>query len=208
MGGGERMTEKRAELLLAAVISARATSFVFNKLVLGSLGTFDLLACRFLMAFVLLAVLFWKKLRHISGKALLHGAVLGTLLFLTLTAELTALKTTDSSMVSLLENTAIILVPLLEAVLLRRLPTLVSLAIVCTGFGFTLQPVAQSHTSAERAGLFCALSPACATLFGAVLLHEKITLLGAAGILLILSSLLLPHLMKGKRSHEVQGDPV
>lgn len=291
------MTEKRAELLLAAVISARATSFVFNKLVLGSLGTFDLLACRFLLAFVLLAVLFWKKLRHISGKALLHGAVLGTLFFLTLTAELTALKTTDSSMVSLLENTAIILVPLLEAVLLR-LPTLVSLAsagvavlgvalltvqtggftggvgygllaallyaaaiiatdrfshhddpltvgivqvgvlgllallaaccfetprlpqtgmewgmvlalaIVCTGFGFTLQPVAQSHTSAERAGLFCALSPACATLFGAVLLHEKITLLGAAGILLILASLLLPHLMKGKRSHEVQGDPV
>lgn len=32
-----------------------------------------------------------------------------------------------------------------------------ALAIVCTGFGFTLQPVAQSHTSAERAGLFCAL---------------------------------------------------
>ena len=246
------MTEKQAELLLAAVISARATSFVFNKLVLGSLGAFDLLACRFLLAFVLLAVLFWKKLRHISGKALLHGAVLGTLLFLTLTAELTALKTTDSSMVSLLENTAIILVPLLEAAAIiatdrfshhddpltvgivqvgvlgllallaaccfetPRLPqtgmewgmVLGSLAIVCTGFGFTLQPVAQSHTNAERAGLFCALSPACATLFGAVLLHEKITLLGAAGILLILSSLLLPHLMKGKRSHEVQGDPV
>lgn len=32
--------------------------------------------------------------------------------------------------------------------------------------------------------------------------------LGAAGILLILSSLLLPHLMKGKKSHEIQGDPV
>ncbi len=122
------MTEKRAELLLAAVISARATSFVFNKMVLGTLGTFDLLACRFLLAFILLAVLFWKRLRHISGKALLHGAVLGTLFFLTLTAELTALKTTDSSTVSLLENTAIILVPLLEAVLLRRLPTLVALA--------------------------------------------------------------------------------
>ena len=162
------MTEKRAELLLAAVISARATSFVFNKMVLGTLGAFDLLACRFLLAFILLAVLFWKRLRHISGKALLHGAVLGTLFFLTLTAELTALKTTDSSKVSLLENTAIILVPLLEAVLLRRLPTLI----------------------------------------GAVLLHEKITLLGAAGILLILSSLLLPHLMKGKKSHEIQGDPV
>ncbi len=39
-----------------------------------------------------------------------------------------------------------------------------ALAIGCTGFGFTLQPVAQSHTSAERAGLFRALGPACATL--------------------------------------------
>lgn len=292
------MTEKRAELLLAAVISARATSFVFNKLVLGQMDTFNLLACRFLLAFAVLAALFWKRLRTADGKTLLHGAVLGLLFFLTLTAELTALKTTDSSTVSLLENTAIILVPLLEAVLLRRLPSAVSLAsagtavlgvalltvqtggftggvgfgllsallyavaiiatdrfahhddpltvgivqvgvlgvlalaasycfetphlpqtgmawgmvlalaVICTGFGFTLQPVAQSHTSAERAGLFCALSPACATLFGAVLLHERITLLGAAGIALILSSLLLPHLMKGKKNHEISGDPL
>ena len=59
------------------------------------------------------------------------------------------------------------------------------------------------------AGLFCALSPTCATLFGAVLLHEKITLLGAAGILLILSSLLLPHFIKGKKCHdEVQSSPL
>ena len=135
------MTEKRAELLLAAVISARATSFVFNKLVLALLA-----ACCF-------------ETPRLPQTGMEWGMVL-------------------------------------------------ALAIVCTGFGFTLQPVAQSHTSAERAGLFCALSPACATLFGAVLLHEKITLLGAAGILLILASLLLPHLMKGKRSHEVQGDPV
>lgn len=32
---------------------------------------------------------------------------------------------------------------------------------------------------------------------------------GVLGLLaLILSSLLLPHLMKGKKSHEIQGDPV
>ncbi len=150
------MTEKRAELLLAAVISARATSFVFNKMVLGTLGAFDLLACRFLLAFILLALIAacCFETPRLPQTGMEWGMVL-------------------------------------------------ALAIVCTGFGFTLQPVAQSHTSAERAGLFCALSPACATLFGAVLLHEKITLLGAAGILLILSSLLLPHLMKGKKSHEI-----
>ena len=37
---------------------------------------------------------------------------------------------------------------------------ILTLAIVCSGFGFTLQPLAQSRTTSERAGLFCALGPA------------------------------------------------
>ena len=86
---------------------------------------------------------------------------------------------------------------------------IIALAVVCTGFGYTLQPVAQSHTTAQRAGLFCALSPAFATIFGAVLLREKITPLGLVGILLILGSLLLPHFIKGKKCHdEVQSSPL
>lgn len=86
---------------------------------------------------------------------------------------------------------------------------ILALAIVCTGFGYTLQPVAQSHTTAQRAGLFCALSPAFATIFGAVLLREKITSLGLVGILLILGSLLLPYFIKGKKCHdEVQSSSV
>ena len=69
--------------------------------------------------------------------------------------------------------------------------------------------MAQSHTTAQRAGLFCALSPAFATIFGAVLLREKITPLGLVGILLILGSLLLPHFIKGKKCHdEVQSSPL
>lgn len=68
------------------------------------------------------------------------------------------------------------------------------LAVICTGFGFTLQPVAQSHTTAQRAGLFCALSPACATLLGAAVLRERISVMGMCGIALILLSLLVPQL--------------
>ena len=55
------------------------------------------------------------------------------------------------------------------------------LAVICTGFGFTLQPVAQSHTTAQRAGLFCALSPACATLLGAAVLSGLVFLLFGGG---------------------------
>ena len=256
------MTQKKAEILVAAGIAARATSLLFSKIAMNGMGIFNLLAARFLMAFVLLAVVVFKRLRHIKRHTLVRGAIMGGLFFLMLSTELTGLKSTPSSTVSLLENTAIILVPMSEAVLRHKLPkaatavsalvaiggvalltgqsggftpgmvlavmtlgivqvgtlgllALVSsfvfeaprlpqsgtqwlmiagLAVICTGFGFTLQPVAQSHTTAQRAGLFCALSPACATLLGAAGLRERISVMGMCGIALILLSLLVPQL--------------
>ena len=82
------------------------------------------------------------------------------------------------------------------------------LAIVCTGFGYTLQPVAQSHTSAQRVSLFCALSPMFAAIFGALLLKEKITVWSGLGMLLILGSILLPHFLKGDKQHDIQDGSV
>ena len=287
------MTKSQAEFLLAGVILSRATSYLFTKMGLQSLGVFNLLAVRFLLAFVLLALIFSKRLRRLSARTVLHGAILGFAFFLVMTLELTALKTTDTSKVSFLENTAVIFVPLIEAVLLRRFPkpvTVISvlcalcgvalltlsdgvfrfapgellalcaallyataiiltdrfshhdealllgivqvgslglfaliaslvlesprlpasavewgavlmLAVVCTGFGFTLQPVAQSHLDAERAGLFCALNPAFASVLGVVFLSEPVTLSGVLGAACILLSLLIPHLAPSSKRH-------
>ncbi len=295
------VSEKRAELLLAAVIIARSTSFVFNKLGLGTMSAFNLLAVRFLLAFALLTLLFHKRLRGVQRHTVLRGALLGGLFFVVMSCEMFALHTVDSGTVSLLENMAILFVPLIEGILTRTAPKAVTLlsaavalvgvalltsgggalrigtgecialtaavvyacaiiatdrcthhgedgftlgilqvgflgffalvascifetprlpqtsaewgiilalALVCTGFGYTLQPVAQSRTTAQRAGLLCALSPTFATIFGAVLLHEQITPLGGVGILLILGSILLPHFVKGKKHHEVQSSPL
>lgn len=70
------------------------------------------------------------------------------------------------------------------------------LIVVCTGFGFTLQPVAQKHVTAQRAGLFCVISPAIAAILGVVVLQEKIGIWGGIGFLLILTSIVLPYLKK------------
>lgn len=292
------------EILMAFVISARATSFIFSKMLLQTMDTFCLLSIRFLIAFALLSIMFIKRMAGITRHEIFSGIAIGALFFLVMTFELTALKTADSSLVSLLENSAIIIVPFLDALILRRPPRLkevvcaliamagvallsaglrritagfwfgimaaftyacaiiitarlshsepaeqdtsgaeskqntphkqkdplligiiqlgtmgflsliVSLAtksftlpvsplhwiqiailvVVCTGFGFTLQPVAQSRISPERAGLYCALSPAIATILGVVVLHEQITLYSIAGICLILFSLILPYI--------------
>lgn len=279
------LSRRASELLLAAVIAARATSYLFSKLILEGMGLFNLLGVRFLLAFALLGALFFRRLRAADRRTLVSGAVMGALYFLVMTAELSGLRRTDSSTVSFLENTAIVWVPLLSAAVSRRFPegkTLLSallcllgvgfltlggavglgageacclaaallyaaailvtdrlthrgidalaagvvqvgtigalslaasfltetprlpagvtewagiclLAVVCTGFGFTLQPVAQAGTTAERAGMFCALNPLVASVLGVVFLHEQIGLQGLVGAALILAGILLSY---------------
>lgn len=283
-------SRSRAELLLAGVITARATSYLFSKLIMQSMSMFNMLGIRFLLAFTLLLILFFKRIRIINRKTFAAGAVMGCLYFLVMTAELNGLKRTSSGNVSFLENTAIVIVPLLQAVLLRRFPRwkavicallcligvgfltigsgmafgagemfcmlaaflyacailttdrlthgnidalasgivqvgiigalsltasllfeaprlpsgmlewtgIVMLAVVCSGFGFTLQPVAQSGTTAERAGMFCALNPMVATILGIVFLHEAFTVQSAVGGGLILAGILISELPEPK----------
>ena len=60
-----------------------------------------------------------------------------------------------------------------------------TLALVCSCFGFTLQPVAQRRVSAEKAGMFCALNPLTAAALGLLFLGERPTLPGILGAGLI-----------------------
>lgn len=280
------MNRKAAELLLAAVIIARSTSYLFSKIVMEDLGPLNLMTVRFLLAFVFLFVLFFKRVINIDKTSLLNGVILGSIFFAVMCAELFGLKFTDSSTTSFLENTAIVFVPLFEAVLCRKLPKppamisataalvgvglltlksgsfaltfgellcllaavlyaiaiiatdrlskkgdalligivqvgtmgflslaasfifetphmpqgssewimIVILAVVCTGFGFTLQPVAQRGTTAETAGLMCALNPLVAGSLGVIFLSEPVSLTGIIGCILILSAIALPYL--------------
>jgi len=114
---------RQAEILLAAVIIARSTSFLMSKEMLATMGTFNLLAVRFLFAFVILSVIFSKHMYDAirQDKTLLvKGMFLGGAFFLLATAELMALKTTTTSMTSFIENTAIVFVPIFEAILMRK----------------------------------------------------------------------------------------
>lgn len=280
------MSRRQAELLLAAVVLTRSSAYIFSKAGLASLGAFNLLAARFLIGFLLLSVIFFKKLQHISAADIKSGAVIGALFTAVMGLEMTALKTTDTSTVSFLENTAIVMVPLMEAVIARHMPkpaslisavlalfgvalltlssgrlsftpgevcclgaaalyasaiivtdrlshkgdalmigivqvgaigvfslilslifeqpripsggaewgSILVLALVCTGFGFTMQPVAQSHTTSQRAGLMCALNPAFAGMLGVIVLGEPLTVQGVCGALCILAALYVPHL--------------
>lgn len=280
------MNRKTAELLLAAVIIARSTAYLFSKIVMADIEPLNLMAIRFILAFIILFILFFKRIINIDKTSFCGGVILGVIFFAVMCAELFGLKYTPSSTTSFLENTAIVFVPLFEAILYKKLPKpfdmvsaatafagvgfltinkgdfvltsgeflcilaavlyavaiiatdrlskngdalligiiqvgtmgilglagsflfesphmpdkssewimILVLAVVCTCFGFTFQPVAQSRTTAQTAGLLCALNPLAAGILGIIFLNEEISRLGTAGCILILAAISLPYI--------------
>lgn len=156
------MTTRSATVLFTAVIAVRAAAFLFSKLLLVDMGPFTLMGLRFLAAFALLTIVFHRKLRSMSKQAFLHGMLLGALYFVVMGFELCALTTAASSTVSFLENTAIVFVPLAEAVMARKLPSLKAIGctvVVMVGVGLvTLGDGALSFGLGEALALGAAIA--------------------------------------------------
>lgn len=276
------MTEKQADILLLLGIAARSCSYLFSKIGLATLDPFNLLGIRFTLAFLILCLLFCRRIIHVTRETIIAGALLGFVLFACMACETISLQTIDSSMAALLENTAVLWVLVLEALLLRHIPSktvmLASLAIVCgiflltmqgtvpsfslgaaiclggsifyaiwilltskyarqldpvligifqmgfiglfsivsallngtlamptasiewqvivglvficSVFGFTLQPIAQKYTSAEKAGLFTALNPLIAAFLGWSILSETFGMAQLVGGALVIASII------------------
>lgn len=282
------LSENQAQILMASLILARSTSYVMTKIALNELTVFNLLGIRFLLAFLMLLPFMWKKLKAISVKTLIRGIILGTVASMVMAAEVTGLKTADASTAAFLENTAVIFVPIFEAIIKRRLPqkietisaiiamigialltlkggtfrpsigelfclsaailyafaiiitdrlsheddpliigvlqvffmgifsmilslitenpalpqmnstwyAVIALTVICTCFGFTLQPMAQSRLTAERASLFCAIGPIGGALAGWICLGETINIAGFWGMVLIILGVILTTFQK------------
>ena len=248
------------------------------------MGPLTLNGYRFPLAAIILLFLFRKDIKKVDKQLVIHGSIIGFFFLLTMTTELIGLKMTNSSTTSFLENTAIIFVPLADALLVRRVPrasaiisalvalagvgfltlkdghigltfgefmcilsalaytcavvatdrfskrddpfmlgivqvafigassyilamvvegpsfptapkawgVIMFLAIVCTCFGFTLQPVAQSKLSASSSGLFCAFNPLVTAILGYTFLNERLGTTGMIGGILILTSIVIP----------------
>ena len=68
------------------------------------------------------------------------------------------------------------------------------LAVICSSFGFAMQPVAQKVISAETAGILTALNPLTTTILGIVVLREAFGLSDIIGAILILAGITLHNM--------------
>jgi len=163
------MKQKHAEWLLAFLIIAQSTSFLFNVLSLESLSPFNLLGVRFLMAFGVLAVISFRRLLKVKPITIFHGAIIGAFYFTSISLELHALHYTDTSTAALLENSAVVFVPMAEAVLARKLPgkrIMISSLITLAGVAF-LTVGRSGSFSLGRGEILCLL---CAAVYSSAIM--------------------------------------
>ena len=286
-----KLSIRAAILLMAAVAVARGSSFIFSKLLLRTMEPLNLLGVRSLTAFLILFALFGRRVTTAvkdDHRNLRAGALLGLMYFMIMTLELNGLKHTTTSTASFIENSAVVLVPLFEAVLLWRRPdriTIVSailclagvgsiamgdmsgrigigeilcmiaallytgaiivtdreskkcdafvvgilyvgfmglfgmigsvaaesphlpktpaewglllmLAVICSSFGFAMQPVAQRTISSETAGVLTALNPLTTAVLGTVVLAEPFGINSIIGAILILTGVVIHNMNK------------
>lgn len=160
------MSEKTAKLLLASVIFARSSSYVLAKIGLSDIDVFNLMGIRFLMAFAIMFLLFHKRLLSANKSSLIAGILIGIAYFVVMSFEVFSLKTCESSTTAFLENIAIVIVPLLEALLLRRLPlprSIISFFMAISGVALmTLQGSSISFTTGNFLALMAAVTYAIA----------------------------------------------
>lgn len=155
------MSKKWAEVLLLSVVIARGTAFAFSKVLLRTMGQFNILSIRFLLAAIILIFAFRKKLKEIDKKTIYGGGFIGLLFFLLMSCEMAAINRMDTGKVSFLECSAVVFVPIFEWILKKKFPNkadLLTSLIAFIGIGFiTLGGGSFAFSSGDIFGLSAAV---------------------------------------------------
>jgi drug/metabolite transporter (DMT)-like permease len=284
-----KMNSKKAELLMASVSLAWGSSYLLMKIGLDSISPFNLIALRFGIAFICVGLIFSPRFRTLTVSILTKGVLMGVLLFLLFSGLVYGVNHTTASTAGFLASTTVIIVPILESILKRRLPNksimfsilltviglylltikdtfaldrgsvycllaalfyaiyivvldmiaknedmllisiiqlgitsllgalfmlcvetpslpetpiqwgaIIGLGLICSAYGFVIQPIAQRYTTPEKIGLIFSLEPVFSAILSYIFLHEILGVKGYFGAALIFSGVILSNIKKTK----------
>ena len=134
-----KMNERKGEFLVGLALALRASSLLFGKIAMRTMGPFLTIGLRFTIAFILIALLFRKSLKKADLKTMWHCALIGIFFFLAMVFEMYGLQTTASSVTAFLEGSVVVMVPAITCILQKKLPdrlTVISAVIALIGVGF------------------------------------------------------------------------
>jgi drug/metabolite transporter (DMT)-like permease len=112
----------KADLMLLMVAMFWGASSLLTKLSLGSIQEFNLIALRFIIAFILAGIVFQKKLRNTNLKTAKYGAILAGIAFLVFAFFTFGVRYTTVSNAGFLTCLAAIFIPLILFLFTREIP--------------------------------------------------------------------------------------
>ena len=112
----------KADISLLLITLVWGTSFALMKNVLEYLPSFAYLAMRFIIAALVLVIVFHKSMLKTNKKTLLLGSVLGILLFSIMAFQVVGLNYTTASNSAFITGLNVVMVPIVSAYFLKKKP--------------------------------------------------------------------------------------
>lgn len=154
----------RADLMLLIITVFWGASYMLTKIGLETLQPFNLTALRFIIAFIVSAAVFYKRVLRADMKVIKYSLILGAILFSVFISMSFGLKSTSASNAGFLISLSVVLIPILSYIFLKQKIEKKVIAGVCLAIiGIALLTL-NSELRISSGDLLCIL---CALLFAA-----------------------------------------
>lgn len=130
------MNKQKATLLAFTVPLAWGTSYIFMAYLMDGIPPVTIVALRTGIAFLVMFALFFPRVRRPGLQTLKAGAICGGLLAAVFLCLLLGVRYTSASETGFLQSTTVIMVPVITAILRKRMPEgkiVVGVAVVTAG---------------------------------------------------------------------------
>ncbi len=157
------MNNKTATLILVLVTAAWGSSFILMKNVAADVSALAFLTLRFGMAGIILAAVFFKKLKAFNKRTIIRSFVLGALLCGYMVLQVFGLRYTSASNSGFITSTSVLMVPFLSSWFLRKkasISNLVGVALAIVGLLF-ITGILQDFTALNQGDFFTFLCAIC-----------------------------------------------
>lgn len=152
----------KADLMLLMITVFWGASYILTKIGLEELQPFNLTALRFIIAFLIAAAIFYKKIIRTDIKTLKYALALAVILFVEFIAMTFGLKYTSASNAGFLISLSVVIIPIISAIFFKQSIEKKAIVGVCLALlGIALLTL-NTQLSISSGDLLCIL---CALLF-------------------------------------------
>jgi drug/metabolite transporter (DMT)-like permease len=110
----------KADLMLLMITFFWGSSYILTKVALDALQPFNLTALRFIIAFIVSALVFYKRIIKVDKQTIKYSFVLAIILFVTFVAQGFGLQYTTASNAGFLISLAVVLIPVFAYFFLKE----------------------------------------------------------------------------------------